>query len=48
MDIHTWRFLAPHFVFIDTIGQRLKDNYNCGSWAGKLFCLVVILDTLLW
>jgi hypothetical protein len=41
-------FFAPYFVYSDTIVQRLKDNYNCGLWAGKLFCLVVILDTLLW
>lgn len=34
--------------FGDAVMQRLKDNYNCGSWAGKLFCVVVILDTLLW
>jgi len=32
------------FALID----RLKRYYGCGIWAGKLFCLVVVVDYLLW
>ena len=32
------------FALID----RLKRYYGCGIWAGKLFCLCVIVDYLLW
>ncbi|XP_060973029.1 phosphatidylinositol N-acetylglucosaminyltransferase subunit A-like [Cannabis sativa] len=28
--------------------QRLSRYLSCGSWAGKLFCLVMIIDFLLW
>ena len=28
--------------------ERLKRYYGCGVWAGKLFCLCVIVDYLLW
>lgn len=35
---------GPHsFALID----RLKRYYGCGLWAGKLFCLCVIIDFLL-
>jgi phosphatidylinositol N-acetylglucosaminyltransferase subunit A len=27
--------------------DRLKRYYGCGAWAGKLFCLLVVLDFLL-
>ncbi|KAK5297023.1 Phosphatidylinositol N-acetylglucosaminyltransferase GPI3 subunit [Cryomyces antarcticus] len=32
------------FALID----RLKRYYGCGIWAGKLFCLCVVVDYLLW
>ncbi|CAN1253033.1 Phosphatidylinositol N-acetylglucosaminyltransferase subunit A [Linum perenne] len=28
--------------------DRLSRYLSCGSWAGKLFCLVMIIDFLLW
>ncbi|KAL6276591.1 hypothetical protein ACE6H2_020192 [Prunus campanulata] len=28
--------------------QRLSRYLSCGAWAGKLFCLVMIIDFLLW
>ncbi|KAL5547662.1 hypothetical protein UlMin_002893 [Ulmus minor] len=28
--------------------QRLSRYLSCGPWAGKLFCLVMIIDFLLW
>ncbi|KAI5062246.1 hypothetical protein GOP47_0022785 [Adiantum capillus-veneris] len=28
--------------------QRLSRYFECGPWAGKLFCLVVILDFIIW
>ncbi|CAK9328053.1 unnamed protein product [Citrullus colocynthis] len=28
--------------------ERLSRYLSCGSWAGKLFCLVMIIDFLLW
>ncbi|XP_068654112.1 phosphatidylinositol N-acetylglucosaminyltransferase subunit A isoform X1 [Aristolochia californica] len=28
--------------------KRLSRYLNCGAWAGKLFCLVMIVDFLLW
>ncbi|KAH7415294.1 hypothetical protein KP509_14G036500 [Ceratopteris richardii] len=28
--------------------QRLSRYYECGPWAGKLFCFVVILDFIIW
>ncbi|KAK8923747.1 hypothetical protein KSP39_PZI019682 [Platanthera zijinensis] len=28
--------------------QRLPRYLNCGAWAGKLFCLVMIINFLLW
>ncbi|BBN14899.1 phosphatidylinositol N-acetylglucosaminyltransferase subunit A [Marchantia polymorpha subsp. ruderalis] len=28
--------------------QRLERYYACGPWAGKLFCLVVIMDYIFW
>lgn len=32
----------------DDLLQRLSRYYECGPWAGKLFCLVVILDFIIW
>ena len=32
------------FALID----RLKRYYGCGVWAGKLFCLCVVIDFLLY
>ncbi|KAI9657285.1 MAG: Phosphatidylinositol N-acetylglucosaminyltransferase gpi3 subunit [Trizodia sp. TS-e1964] len=32
------------FALID----RLKRYYGCGIWAGKLFCLCVVVDYLIW
>ncbi|PKS05544.1 hypothetical protein jhhlp_008061 [Lomentospora prolificans] len=37
------RSRIPSFAMID----RLKRYYGCGIWAGKLFCLVVTIDYLL-
>ncbi|KAH8768950.1 glycosyltransferase family 4 protein [Diaporthe sp. PMI_573] len=34
--------IQPDFALID----RLKRYYGCGIWAGKLFCLCVIIDYL--
>lgn len=34
---------AQSFVLID----RLKRYYGCGIWAGKLFCLCVVIDYLI-
>ncbi|KAI4304692.1 hypothetical protein MLD38_040167 [Melastoma candidum] len=31
-----------------TLLERLPRYLSCGSWAGKLFCLVMIIDFLLW
>lgn len=28
--------------------QRLSKYFECGPWAGKLFCLVVIFDFIIW
>ncbi|CAA7387915.1 unnamed protein product [Spirodela intermedia] len=28
--------------------QRLSRYLNCGAWAGKLFCIVMIIDFLFW
>ncbi|KGN66440.1 phosphatidylinositol N-acetylglucosaminyltransferase subunit A [Cucumis sativus] len=28
--------------------ERLSRYLSCGSWAGKLFCLVMLIDFLLW
>lgn len=28
--------------------ERLKKYYGCGVWAGKLFCLCVVVDYLIW
>ncbi|CAM6104774.1 unnamed protein product [Calypogeia fissa] len=28
--------------------QRLSRYYSCGPWAGKLFCLVILLDFIVW
>ncbi|PKI33672.1 hypothetical protein CRG98_045935 [Punica granatum] len=28
--------------------DRLSRYLSCGSWAGKLFCLVMIIDFLFW
>ncbi|RXI03741.1 hypothetical protein DVH24_038015 [Malus domestica] len=28
--------------------QRLSRYLSCGTWAGKIFCLVMIIDFLLW
>lgn len=28
--------------------QRLSRYLSCGAWAGKIFCLVMIIDFLLW
>jgi phosphatidylinositol glycan class A protein len=28
--------------------DRLRRFYGCGAWAGKLFCLIVILGHILW
>ena len=32
------------FALID----RLKRYYGCGIWAGKLFCICVVIDYLIW
>ena len=32
------------FALID----RLKRNYGCGTWAGKLFCMCLIIDYLIY
>jgi phosphatidylinositol glycan class A protein len=34
---------AANFALID----RLKRYYGCGVWAGKLFCICVVVDYLL-
>lgn len=31
-----------------SILERLSRYLSCGAWAGKLFCLVMIIDFLLW
>lgn len=38
------RSREPSFALID----RLKRYYGCGIWAGKLFCLCVVIDFLLY
>ncbi|GKD17948.1 hypothetical protein Tco_1207106, partial [Tanacetum coccineum] len=31
-----------------TLLERLPRYLTCGAWAGKLFCLVMIIDFILW
>lgn len=31
-----------------TLLERLQRYLSCGAWAGKLFCLVMIIDFLFW
>ena len=28
--------------------ERLRRYYGCGVWAGKLFCILMALDYLIW
>ncbi|CAN6464048.1 unnamed protein product [Victoria cruziana] len=55
--LYSWRDVARRtkIVYDSTLNcssedllERLSRYYRCGAWAGKLFCLVVILDFLLW
>ncbi|KMZ68741.1 UDP-GlcNAc: phosphatidylinositol N-acetylglucosaminyltransferase subunit A, family GT4 [Zostera marina] len=32
----------------ENLSERLTRYLNCGAWAGKLFCLVMIVDFLIW
>ncbi|KAI1382816.1 glycosyltransferase family 4 protein [Hypoxylon trugodes] len=43
-DPHWHATRGRNFALID----RLKRYYGCGVWAGKLFCLCVIIDYLLY
>jgi len=36
--------LTPRLPLI----ERLRKYYECGPWAGKLFCMAVALDHLIW
>jgi hypothetical protein len=42
-------FVLFFFFFGDFKGLKLFTRYlSCGAWAGKLFCLVMIIGFLLW
>jgi len=56
-DLYSWSDVALRTVVVydralisDNVNllQRLSRYYECGAWAGKLFCLVMILDFILW
>jgi len=56
-DLYSWSDVALRTVVVydralisDNVNllQRLSRYYGCGAWAGKLFCLVMILDFILW
>lgn len=28
--------------------ERLRRYYGCGLWAGKIFCILIAIDYLIW
>ncbi|KAL9051134.1 MAG: hypothetical protein Q9162_006206 [Coniocarpon cinnabarinum] len=45
----TWTAIRSRTgVQISALIDRLKRYYGCGVWAGKLFCLCVIIDVLIY
>ncbi|CAG8459624.1 6459_t:CDS:10 [Paraglomus brasilianum] len=37
-----WKMKNPPLI------ERLRRYYGCGVWAGKLFCILIALDYLIW
>jgi len=33
---------------IPPLMERLRRYYGCGVWAGKLFCIIMAIDYLIW
>jgi len=33
---------------IPPLMERLRRYYGCGVWAGKIFCILVAIDYLIW
>ncbi|XP_023531732.1 phosphatidylinositol N-acetylglucosaminyltransferase subunit A isoform X3 [Cucurbita pepo subsp. pepo] len=55
--LYDWHDVAKRTVIVydyavkssdQNLLERLSRYLSCGSWAGKLFCLVMIIDFLLW
>ncbi|KAK1302394.1 hypothetical protein QJS10_CPB12g00465 [Acorus calamus] len=56
-DLYSWHDVARRTEVVydrtlrcpnENLLQRLSRYLVCGTWAGKLFCLVMILDFLFW
>eukprot|EP00850_Spirogloea_muscicola_P022689 SM000307S11686 [mRNA] locus=s307:68156:76880:+ [translate_table: standard] len=56
-EMYSWQDIAERTELVydriatapsDNLLTRLSRYYSCGPWAGKLFCLVVTIDHLLW
>ncbi|GLJ42395.1 hypothetical protein SUGI_0878100 [Cryptomeria japonica] len=56
-DLYSWNDVARRTVVVydralvsspTNLLQRLMRYYECGAWAGKLFCLVMVLDFIIW
>eukprot|EP00898_Chlorokybus_atmophyticus_P005192 jgi/Chlat1/5674/Chrsp37S05471 len=56
-DMYSWRDVAVRVQTVydriartpeESLIQRLRKYYSCGSWAGKIFCAVVALNHLFW
>ncbi|KAH9291473.1 hypothetical protein KI387_043338, partial [Taxus chinensis] len=56
-DLYSWSDVARRTVVVydhalvsnpTTMLQRLSRYYECGAWAGKLFCLIMVLDFIIW
>ncbi|XP_078435846.1 UDP-Glycosyltransferase superfamily protein isoform X2 [Wolffia australiana] len=56
-DLYSWHDVARRTEIVYTrasscpdenLLQRLSRYLSCGAWAGKLFCIVVIIDFLFW
>ncbi|MQL96292.1 hypothetical protein Taro_028962 [Colocasia esculenta] len=56
-DLYSWHDVARRTEIVydralqcpnENLLQRLSRYLNCGTWAGKLFCVVMIIDFLLW
>uniref|UniRef100_A0A1D1YN71 phosphatidylinositol N-acetylglucosaminyltransferase n=1 Tax=Anthurium amnicola TaxID=1678845 RepID=A0A1D1YN71_9ARAE len=56
-DLYDWHDVARRTEIVydralscpdENLMQRLSRYLNCGAWAGKLFCFVMIIDFLFW
>jgi phosphatidylinositol glycan class A protein len=56
-DMYSWHSVAERTERVyervmaaprPSLGERILKYHACGPWAGKLFCLVIALDFLVW